>query len=183
MDSGLPFLDLESPDFSTKSKEVIAARRDHWCAQTPFGYAVLRHREAGLLLRDKRLRQGSHNWPDTLGLEGSFAGFWKRSIISQEGPTHRALRQIAVSALTPEFIESLKPAFDRSADTLAQAIADAGRCEFMRDFSSIYSGHAICILLDLPLENWQTVSHNASELGLAMGVNGKQYQNAFQRSH
>ncbi len=179
MDSGLPFLDLEAPDFSTKSKEVIAARQGHWCAQTPFGYAVLRHREAGLLLRDKRLRQGSHNWPDTLGLKGSFAEFWKRSIISQEGPTHRALRQIAVSALTSEFIESLKPAFDRSADTLAQAIADAGQCEFMHDFSSIYSGHAICILLDLPLENWETISHNASELGLAMGVNGKQYEPRF----
>ena len=179
MAQSLPFLDLDSPEFSTRSEEIVTARKHHWCAQSPFGYAILRHREAGLLLRDKRLRQGSHNWPNTLGLTGSFAEFWCRSLISQEGDMHRTLRSIAVPALAPDFIESLKPAFEASATLLAKELAARGRCEFMADFASVYSGHAICILLGLPLDEWQFVSGNASELGLAMGVNGKAYESRF----
>ena len=93
----LPFLDLASPDFSTRSQVVRDARSKNWCARTPYGLAVLRHREVGLLLRDRRLRQGSHSWPDTNDLQGSFAQFWKRSVIGQEGDLHKSLRRLAKS--------------------------------------------------------------------------------------
>ena len=91
MSESLPFLNLKNPNFSTKGPEITSARDGSWCAKTPFGLAVLRYREVGLLLRDKRLRQGSYAWPDKNKLEGSFAEFWKRSIISREGKDHRCL--------------------------------------------------------------------------------------------
>ena len=83
----LPYLDLTAADFSTRGTEVLAARTRYWCARTPFGIAVLRHRQAGQLLRDRRLRQGSHAWPKYMGLEGSFSEFWTNSVIGQEGDT------------------------------------------------------------------------------------------------
>jgi len=99
MTQSLPYLDLANPEFSTRSDDVREARENYWCAQTPYGLAVLRYREVGMLLRDRRLRQGSHAWPDKHNLEGSFAGFWKRSVISREGESHRRLRDLCVPVL------------------------------------------------------------------------------------
>ena len=86
MSDALPFLDLANPAMSTRGPEVVAARAAHWCAKTPFGLAVLRFREVGKILRDRRFRQGSHNWPETVGIEGAFSEFWKGSVIGREGP-------------------------------------------------------------------------------------------------
>ncbi|MDJ0613415.1 MAG: cytochrome P450 [Rhizobiaceae bacterium] len=176
---GLPFLDFQAPGFSTRSKEVLEARNNHWCAKTPFGYAVLRHREVGLLLRDKRLRQGSYAWPETNGLEGSFAEFWSRSIISTEGATHKQLRAIAMPALAPEFIESLRPVFDEISRELTSQLRQSDTCEFMEDFSIPFAGKAICALLGMDTNEWHQLSHDASDLGLAMGVDCKSHEPIF----
>lgn len=177
--SEIPYLDFRASGFSTRSKSVRDARDRHWCAQTPFGYAVLRHREVGLLLRDKRLRQGSYAWPEINGLRGSFAEFWSRSVISKEGETHRKLRSIAMPALAPEFIETLKPEFDRISDGLIADLRNNETCEFMRDFSVPFAGLAICALLGLDNEHWDTLSSDASDLGLAMGVDCELHESTF----
>ena len=175
----IPFLDLASSSFSTRSAAVRAARAAHWCARTPYGLAVLRHREVGQFLRDRRLRQGSYAWPDINGLSGSFAEFWKRSIISQEGEFHRALRALAVSALSRDFVLSLKPAFDRIAEELAGNLRSADHCEFQRAFSVPFAGQAICVLLGMPLSDWHRISADASALGLSMGVDCKEHEAVF----
>ena len=177
--AAMPFLDLAAPAFSTRSAAVRQARARHWCARTPYGLAVLRHREVGQLLRDRRLRQGSYAWPKIMALEGSFAGFWTRSVISQEGPAHRRLRALAVPALAPEHIDALKPAFDRIAADLAEALRDGDTCEFQSAFAIPFAGQAIAVLLGLPASDWQTISHDASALGLAMGVDAKQHEPMF----
>ncbi|MEP6443772.1 MAG: hypothetical protein ABJ034_02680 [Hyphomicrobiales bacterium] len=175
----LPFLNLKDPNFSTKGQEAKDARAENWCAETPFGLAVLRYREVGLLLRDKRLRQGSYAWPDKNNLKGSFAEFWKRSVISREGKDHRILRDLAIPSLSEEFVDSLIPQFDVAAETLANALRGRSSCEFMEDFSIPFAGQAICILLGLPLDQWSQISHDASDLGLAMGINGLDHQETF----
>lgn len=175
----LSYLDMLDPNFSTKGKEVLAARSTHWCAKTPFGLAVLRHQEAGLLLRDRRLRQGSYAWPNRMSLKGEFANFWQRSIISQEGPIHRLMRNILVPSLSEEFVRSLVPSFNRSAEELVSNFDQSSTCEFMADFSVPFAGRAICALLGLPKTEWQFVSDNASALGLAMGLECKTYEATF----
>lgn len=175
----LPFLDFLQPGFSTRSQSVLEAREKRWCARTPFGLAVLRHREVGLLLRDKRLRQGSYAWPDKNGLEGSFAEFWKRSVISTEGQQHRKLRSLAMPALAPDFIESLVPEFERISSMLINRLTQSDRCEFMGDFSIPFAGLAICSLLGLDDKHWNHLSSDASDLGLAMGVDCKVHEATF----
>ncbi|MEM9278227.1 MAG: cytochrome P450 [Pseudomonadota bacterium] len=178
-DTEVPFLDFRKPGFSTRSEEVIAAREQNWCARTSFGFAVLRHREVGLLLRDKRLRQGSYAWPAINGLQGSFAEFWSRSVISTEGETHRKLRNLAMPALAPDFIESLKPEFDRISNMLTDKLHQSDTCEFMTDFSVPFAGLAICALLGLDDEHWDHLSSDASDLGLAMGLDCKSHEATF----
>lgn len=177
--SALPFLDFQAPGFSTRSQEVIDARKSGWCAKTPYGYAVLRHRDVGTLLRDKRLRQGSYAWPQTNGLTGSFAEFWSRSIISTEGETHKQLRMLAMPALAPDYIESLKPKFDKISADLVDRLKAKNTCEFMEDFSIPFAGKAICTLLNLDPEDWHQLSHDASDLGLAMGIDCKSHEPTF----
>jgi len=179
MNPYLPRLDLSDPGFSTRSDEMKAARAAHWCARTPYGLAVLRYREVGLLLRDRRLRQGSHAWPDRNGLEGPFAEFWKRSVISREGPDHRALRDLCVPVLSEAFVAGLVPTFDRIADDLCAGLAARRGCEFQEDFAIPFAGQAICALLGIETAAWRSISHDASDLGLAMGVECKQHEPVF----
>ena len=174
----LPFLDLSAPDFSTRSAEVHAARELGWCARTPFGLAVLRHREAGLLIRDRRLRQGSHFWPDINNLSGSFAEFWKRSLIGMEGERHRKVRRIAESALAAGHIEALRPRFTSIADDLIYGIGSDGRLEFMGEFALPFASQAVCALLGQN-DGWRQVGADAATLGFAMGVGCRDHQADF----
>ncbi len=170
----LPFLDITRPGFSTKSCEVLDARAASWCAETPLGFAVLRHRQAGQLLRDRRLRQGSHAWPSVVGLKGRFADFWSASLISLEGPDHKRLRQVAQSALAEDFILSLKPDFHRIARDLVTALPES--FDVVDHLSEPFAGRAITTLLGLPDRDAPALAHDASRLGLAMGLDAKQHE-------
>ena len=176
--SDLPFLDLSAPDFSTRSTQVHAARELGWCARAPYGLAVLRHREAGQLIRDRRLRQGSHSWPDVNNLSGSFADFWKRSLIGMEGERHRKIRRIAESALAPGCIEALRPRFVSIADDLINGIGSDGRIEFVGEFALPFASRAVCTLLGLN-DGWRQVGDDAASLGLAMGIGCRDHQAEF----
>ena len=171
----LPFLDLTAPGFATCSDEVRQARDVSWCAKTPYGIAVLRHRQAGLILRDRRFRQGSHGWPDIVGLTGVFADFWRRSIISLEGAKHMARRRIAQDALPDDRILALVPKFTRAAERLCDALPDKG-FDMVEHFSEPFAGLAIAALLGLPDADAQALAHDASRLGLAMGPDAKIYE-------
>lgn len=174
----MQFLDINSAGFSTRSAEVLKARTECWCARTPYGLAVLRHRDVGQLLRDRRLRQGSHAWPDLQGLTGSFAAFWKRSIISHEGATHQALRRPAMRALSPDFIETLIPEFRAAAVELTDAMTGTG-CEFITEFSEPFAGRAITTLLALEPDMAPEIAHDASRLGLAMAIGSQKDEAIF----
>ena len=175
----LPYLDLGAPGFSTRGPEVTAAREAGWCARTPVGLAVLRHREAGLLLRDRRLRQGSHAWPEMQGLEGPFAAFWRRSIIAQEGAPHKALRRLAQAALSDDYVLSLSPAFESSARALLEGLRARGSFEFIEGFTEPFAAQAICRILGLPDSEADSIGRNASALGLAMGPRAKEFEPRF----
>ena len=168
-------LNLADPAFSTRSPEVAQARAAHWCARTPFGIAVLRHREAGMLLRDRRLRQGSHAWPETVGLEGEFADFWTGSIIAKEGADHKRLRGLFQGAMRDDDIAALIPKFRASAAELITPMLDRD-ADFMAAFALPFAGQALCHVLGLPGSDWPRVAEDAATLGLAMGVDAKRHE-------
>ena len=179
----LPYLDVTAPGFSTRSPEVLAAREMSWCARTPFGLAVLRHRHSGMILRDRRFRQGSHAWPDAVGLSGSFADFWRRSLIGQEGAAHQVLRRIAQAALSNDFVLSLCDAFEAEAEALLVACDRAERLEFMSAFSEPFSGRAVALLFGLPPDDAAQLAADARTLGLAMGLDAPAHAKEINASH
>lgn len=172
----LPFLDITAPGFSTRSDAVKRAREMSWCAETPYGLAVLRHRDAGQLLRDRRLRQGSHAWPDIVGLEGRFAEFWKASLISLEGADHKTARYVAQQALAEDFVLSLAPRFHTIADEIADDLRNRESFDFVDAFSEPFAGRAIAVLLGLPVTDAPALARDAASLGLVMGVEAKRHE-------
>lgn len=176
------FLDLSDPAFSTRGPSVAAARARFWCARTPYGIAVLRWREVGLLLRDRRLRQGSHAWPARTGLTGPFADFWRRSVIGREGADHRRLRDLITPVLSEGFVAAMIPTFDAIAADLTATLGAGGpdgaggRCEFQSAFADPFAGRAIAALLGLPQTAWRRVAADAVSLGLAMGVEAARHK-------
>ena len=179
----LPHLNISDPNFSTRSVEIEKARSHSFCATTPFGLAILRYKEVGQLLRDRRLRQGSYAWPEKNGLTGSFGDFWKRSVIGQEGGYHKKLRDILVPSLSQDFIYSLTPEFESIANNLCENLKKKNSCEFMSEFAKPFAGQAMCILLGLNKKEWEIISQDASDLGLAMGVECKLNENIFNSAY
>jgi cytochrome P450 len=165
-----PYLDLADPNFSVRSRSVRDAREKSWYARTPYGLAVLRYEEVGELLRDSRVRQGSHKWPAHNNATGSFADWWLRMLLNRVGADHARLRRLVNPAFSPKLIAALQPRFEAIANELIDAFAKGGRCEFMADFSEPYAARVVCTLLDLPDDNWRDLATIAGRMGLALGV-------------
>jgi cytochrome P450 len=167
-----PFLDAASPAFSIRSEAVRRARTQSWFARTPYGLAVLRHREIGELLNHPRLIQGSHNWPAMNGVpDGLFADWWRKTILVTEGEDHWRLRRLVNPAFSPQVVKALMPEFERISIDLAEGFIDRGHCDFMADFADPYAARVLCLLLGLPEDDADFVLTNAADMGLALGVN------------
>lgn len=170
----VPYFKLSDPNFSIRSEEVREARARSWYARTPYGIAVLRYEDVGRLLRDPRLRQGSHAWPAHNQATGRFADWWLRMLLNRVGEDHARLRRLANPAFSPKLIASLQPIFAELANDIIDKYARRGTCEFMADFSEPYATRVICVLLGLDQSEWRNLADIAGDMGLALGVTFKQ---------
>ena len=169
----IPFLKLSDPAFSIRSLEVREARERSWYARTPYGIAVLRYEDVAKLLRDPRLRQGSHAWPAHNDVTGIFADWWLRILLNRVGDDHARLRSLANPAFSPKLILALQPQFAELANDIVDKFAKRGRCDFVAEFSEPYVTRVVCLLLDLDHSEWRRLADIASDMGLALGVNFK----------
>lgn len=164
------FLAITAPGFSAYGDEVRAARDQNWYARTDYGIAVLRHNEAGAILKDRRLRQGSWSWPAQNGItEGVLSDWWKGSLVGLEGDDHQRIRKLVNPAFSKSVIAQLTESFRELAHDIIDGFADAGECEFMIDFAEPFSSRALARLLGLPEDEWRELSALSSDLGLAFG--------------
>jgi cytochrome P450 len=167
----VPYFDVSDPDFSVSSQAVRAARERSWYARTNFGLAVLRYDQTSMLLKDRRLRQGSFAWPEQHGItEGPLHRWWSLIMLSVEGDDHRRLRRLANPAFSRALMERMVPGFRLLAAELVDAFADRGRCEFVSEFAEPYSARVLCRLVGLDEGRWHDLSHWSTDIGLAFGV-------------
>ena len=169
-DPDAPFLPLDDPSFSLRDPRVAEARQQSWYARTPYGLAVLRHKEMGELLINRALRQGSHAWPDLNGVTGVFAEWWARTILVIEGEDHTRLRRLVNPAFSPHLLETMRPRFEDMAAALLNGFVDRGACDFMAEFADPYAAQILCLMLGLPQEEAPRVLSLSADMGLALGV-------------
>ena len=165
------YLGIADPGFSLRSETVREARARNWYARTSYGLAILRYEEAGKLIRDPRLRQGSYAWPRHNGVTiGPFAEWWDGILMNKEGEEHKRLRKLANPAFAPRIIRALQPRFESLANELVDAFIDRGTCEFMDEFSEPYATRVLCMLLGIPESDWRLIAGWSGDMGLALGV-------------
>jgi cytochrome P450 len=166
----IPYFDLSDPAFSIRSDEVRAAREQSWYARTNYGIAVLRYDEVNRLMKDRRGRQGSRQWPALNDVTGPWAQWWLKGLLNLEGPDHVRLRRLLHPAFFPKHIQALVPSFQVLANELIDDFVDAGECEFVSQFSDPYAARVISIILGIPEREWPVIRDYANALGLALGV-------------
>lgn len=166
------YLDLSDPACDVTSVSVHAAREADWCAQTPYGWAVLRYAEASALLTDRRFRQGNARWPAQNGVhDGPFVAWWQEVLLSLDGPDHTRLRRLLNPAFRRRTIEAMQPGFTSLANELIDEFAQEGEVEFVSQFAEPYAARILCVLLGLPTDEWPQVAHWADDLGKSFGTN------------
>ncbi|MEO0761124.1 MAG: cytochrome P450, partial [Pseudomonadota bacterium] len=181
-DLDAPYLPMDDPAFSLRDPMVAQARARSWYARTPYGIAVLRHREMGELLVNRSLRQGSHAWPAHNGVSGLFADWWARTILVQEGADHTRLRRLVNPAFSPRLLEVMRPRFEAMADALVDRFAERGQCDFMAEFADPYASQILCLMLGLPQEEAPRVLELSADMGLALGVDFKSHAERIDRA-
>lgn len=181
-DLDAPFLPLDDPAFSLRDPRVAEARARSWYALTPYGIAVLRHREMGELLINRALRQGSHAWPAHNGVTGVFADWWARTILVQEGADHTRLRRLVNPAFSPRLLEAMRPRFEAMAEALVDDFVERGDCDFMAEFADPYASRILCLMLGLPQEEAPRVLALSSDMGLALGVDFARHAERIDRA-
>ena len=177
-----PFLPLDDPAFSVRSKAVREAQARSWYARTPYGIAVLSHSAMGELLVNRSLRQGSHAWPAHNGVTGLFADWWGRTILVQEGDRHRRLRKLVNPAFAIPLLEKMRPRFDALAAELIDGFAADGRCDFQAAFADPYASRILCMMIGLPDEEAPHVLRLSADMGLALGVDFKRHADRIDRA-
>ncbi|GAA5152120.1 cytochrome P450 [Nocardioides marinquilinus] len=166
-----PSFDLSDPGFDVTSPPVHRARERDWYVETNWGWAVLRHAEAGALLRDRRFRQGNARWPEQNGIHsGLFHDWWAETLLSLEGDDHARIRRLLVPAFRKRTIEAMRPRFQALALELVEAFAARGTVELVSEFAEPYAARIICVLLGLPEDHWRQVAHWADDLGASFSI-------------
>jgi cytochrome P450 len=167
----IPFIDVLDPAFRFDTAEVAQAQERHWYARTPLGLLVLRYAEAQELVRDSRLTHNGKGFMEQNGVsDGSIYEWFVPAIVNHDGESHRRLRSLVNRAFTPRMIEGLRPLIRRSAQSLAEELAAAGRCEFIADFADRLPLAVMTELLGVPAEDFGIFRAWSSDIGLVFSL-------------
>src|SRR5215475_13136931 len=167
----VPFLNVLDPAFDFGSPDVVRARAQSWCAESPVGLLVLRHAEAEELLRDQRL---DHNGKQFMEVNGVFSGpiydWFVPMIANRDGDDHRRLRGLVNRAFTSRTISGLRPFIKATAERLADRLAALEVCEFVEDFANPLPLAVMCELLGVPPEDYDAFRVWTTDLGLVFSL-------------
>lgn len=157
-------VDVLGLDRSSLLETFEAARERHWLVRTPLGYAVTSYEDVVTVLRDRRFHSALSALPGLAGVDGPISARQQRSILAMEGAEHTRLRRLASPAFTPRATDRLRPFMRSVVEGLVDAVAEAGRCEFVQDICEPYPIPIICELLGAPKEDWKLFSGWATDI-------------------
>jgi cytochrome P450 len=161
----LPTLDMTDLDRFEALSAIAEARRRHWLARTPLGYALVGYDDAVAVLRERRFHSAVSLIPRMAGVEERTSRRARRpSILSMEGPEHTRLRRLVAPAFTPSSADRLRPFMRQVVTTLLDAIESPGRVELVAEVCEPYPIPIICELLGAPKEDWKLFSSWATDI-------------------
>ena len=132
---------------------------------------MLRYEQTSLLLKDRRLRQGSFAWPEQHGIT---EGLLHRLVVADHAERRGRRPPPPAPPGEPGLLASADGAdgagFRLLAAELVDAFAARGRCDFVAEFAEPYSARVLCRLVGLDEGRWRDLSHWSTDIGLSFGV-------------
>ena len=150
----LPALDVLGVERDQALADVADARRRHWLARTPLGFAVTTYEDAVSVLRERRFHSALATLRGMVGVApDEFFARRRQSILSMEGEPHARLRRLVAPAFTPASADRLRPVMRAVMEGLVDAVADRGQGELVAEVCEPYPVPVICELLGAPKED------------------------------
>src|SRR3954452_5766305 len=152
----LPAIDLN--DLSLRGDrfhEVMRELRTNgWLAAAPLRYVVLDRDAAAFFLRTRSASFPGMKIAELFGVEsGPLREEMDHNILHLHGDDHRRLRNLVNPAFTPRAADRWRGAMRGFLPELFDAVAPAGRCEFVEAFAKPYPSLTIATLMGAPLSD------------------------------
>jgi cytochrome P450 len=152
----LPAIDLN--DLSLRGDrfhEVMRQLRTNgWLAAAPLGYVVLDREAAAFFLRTRSASFPGMKIAELFGVEsGPLREEMDHNILHLHGDDHRRLRNLVNPAFTPRAADRWRGAMRGFLAELSDAVAPAGRCEFVEAFAKPYPSLTIATVMGAPLSD------------------------------
>ena len=162
----LPAIDVMGTERAEALAQVAEARRHHWLARTPLGFAVTTYEDAVSVLRERRFHSALSALRDVPGAEAADEFFARRrqSILSMEGEPHARLRRLVAPAFTPAAADRLRPVMREVMTGLVDEAAARGHGDLVAEVCEPYPVPVICELLGAPKEDAKLFSAWATDI-------------------
>jgi cytochrome P450 len=142
---------LRGESFHTK---ILELRGRSWLAASDIGFFVFDREAATFFLRTRSAIFPGMRIAEMFGIEdGPLYEEMHRNILHINGDQHRRLRNLVNPAFTPRAADRWRPAMRGFLEQLWEAVAAAGRCEFVADFAKPYPSLTIATVMGAPLED------------------------------
>lgn len=162
-DCDLPLVDLLSAEYDENPYAAFhAARKRSWIARTGSGYAVLTNSDARTIMRHPDFRV-SFGYVDP-DISPYLHERSKSGLMAASADRHRRLRGVAVRALRPRVMDSMRPQMRSIIDELIDGVVDRGRCDIVRDLTDPFPARVMMPVLGVPpedvprIDEWATAS-------------------------
>ncbi|MGH3192151.1 MAG: cytochrome P450 [Streptosporangiaceae bacterium] len=159
----LPVIDLLSAEYDADPYGAFRAARQHsWLARAGAGYAVLTNADARVIMRHPDFRV-SFAYVDPEVSE--YLHERSKNGLMAAGPErHRRLRGVAVRALRPRIMDSLRAPMRSIIGSLLDAVVSRGSCDIVKDLTDPYPAQVMMPILGVPaqdvpqIDKWATDS-------------------------
>jgi cytochrome P450 len=159
----LPVIDLLSPEYESDPYGAFrAARQRSWLARAGAGYAVLTNADARVIMRHPDFRV-SFAYVDP-SVSQYLHERSKKGLMGVDAATHRRLRGVAVRALRPRIMDSLRAPMRAIITSLLDQVACRGSCDIVKDLTDPYPAQVMMPILGVPpqdvprIDKWATDS-------------------------
>lgn len=162
-DRELPVIDLVSAAYEADPYGAFrGARERSWLARVGSGYAVLVNADARAIMRHPDFRVSfAYVDPDISAYLHERA---KSGLMAASAERHRRLRGVAVRALRPRVMDSMRSPMRAIIGELIDAVIDRGECDIVRDLTDPFPARVMMPVLGVPeqdvprIDKWATDS-------------------------
>lgn len=148
----LPVIDLVSAEYEADPYGAFrAARQQSWLARVGAGYAVLTNADARVIMRHPDFRV-SFAYVDPSVSEYLHERS-KNGLMGVSPERHRRLRGVAVRALRPRIMDSLREPMRAIISSLLDDVVSRGSCDIVKDLTDPYPAQVMMPILGVPSED------------------------------